>query len=101
MPAPTKAESKTESKADAKAESKASDSKAVAVVEARFTPQKQRDLDSAISTITKSFGDGAIMRLGSQVIRPIEVIPTGALAIDLALGVGGVPRGRIVEIYGP
>ncbi|MBN9692309.1 MAG: recombinase RecA [Verrucomicrobia bacterium] len=101
MPAPTKAEAKSESKADTKAESKTSDSKAVAVAEARFTPQKQRDLDSAISTITKSFGDGAIMRLGSQVIRPIEVIPTGALAIDLALGVGGVPRGRIVEIYGP
>ena len=44
----------------------------------RFTPQKQRDLEAAISTITKSFGDGAIMRLGTQVIRPIEVIPTGA-----------------------
>ncbi|MFM7102467.1 MAG: recombinase RecA [Verrucomicrobiota bacterium] len=68
---------------------------------ARLSVQRQRDLDSAISTITKSFGDGAIMRLGSQVMRPIEVIPTGALAVDLALGVGGVPRGRVVEIFGP
>lgn len=67
----------------------------------KLTPQKARDLEAAIGTITKSFGEGAIMRLGSQVIRPIEVIPTGALAVDMALGVGGVPRGRIIEIYGP
>jgi recombination protein RecA len=62
---------------------------------------KLRELETAISTITKAYGEGAIMRLGSQVMRPIEVIPTGALAIDIALGVGGVPRGRVVEIYGP
>ena len=67
----------------------------------KLTPQKARDLEAAIGTITKSFGEGAIMRLGAQVIRPIEVIPTGALAVDMALGVGGVPRGRIIEIYGP
>ena len=67
----------------------------------KLSPQKSRDLEAAIGTITKSFGEGAIMRLGSQVIRPIEVIPTGALAVDMALGVGGVPRGRIIEIYGP
>jgi recombination protein RecA len=68
---------------------------------AKLAAQKSRDLESAISTITKSYGDGAIMRLGAQVIRPIEVIPTSSLAVDIALGVGGVPRGRIVEIYGP
>jgi recombination protein RecA len=68
---------------------------------AKIQAAKQRELDSAIATITKTYGEGAIMRLGSQVSRPIEVIPTGALAIDLALGVGGVPRGRVVEIYGP
>ncbi len=67
----------------------------------KLSAAKSRDLETAISTITKSFGEGAIMRLGSQVSRPIEVIPSGALAIDLALGVGGVPRGRIIEIYGP
>lgn len=57
----------------------------------KISAAKQRELDSAIATITKAYGEGAIMRLGSQVSRPIEVIPTGALAIDLALGVGGVP----------
>ena len=68
----------------------------------KVNAQKQRDLEAAISTITKSFGDGAIMRLGAAVAnRQIEVIPTGSLALDLALGVGGVPRGRIIEIFGP
>ena len=67
----------------------------------RPSAAKLKELESAISTITKTYGEGSIMRLGSQVLRPIEVIPTGALAIDLALGVGGVPRGRVVEIYGP
>ena len=66
-----------------------------------LSPARQRELDSAISSITKAYGEGAIMRLGAQVSRPIEVIPTGAMAIDLALGVGGVPRGRVIEIYGP
>ncbi len=67
----------------------------------KISAAKLRELDSAIATITKAYGEGAIMRLGAQVARPIEVIPTGALAIDLALGVGGVPRGRVIEIYGP
>ncbi len=67
----------------------------------KLSAQKSKDLEAAISSITKSFGDGAIMRLGAQIVRPIEVIPTGALAIDLALGVGGIPRGRVIEIYGP
>lgn len=84
------------------APAKSTDTKAVAETEAnKLSATKARDLETAISTITKSFGEGAIMRLGSQVTKPIEVIPTGALAIDLALGVGGVPRGRVVEIYGP
>lgn len=62
---------------------------------------RMRDLDAAISTITKSYGDGSIMRLGDSYKVKIETIPTGALALDMALGVGGVPRGRVVEIYGP
>lgn len=62
---------------------------------------RQRELDTAIASITKAYGEGAIMRLGAQVFKPIEVIPTGGMAIDIALGVGGVPRGRIIEIYGP
>ena len=83
-------------------ETKLAETKPTAVAEVpKISAAKQRELESAIASITKAYGEGAIMRLGSQVSRPIEVIPTGALAIDLALGVGGVPRGRVVEIYGP
>jgi recombination protein RecA len=67
-----------------------------------ISPTRQRDLEAAISTITKAYGDGSIMRLGdAQAKVGIEVIPTGALGLDLALGVGGIPRGRVVEIFGP
>jgi len=62
---------------------------------------KQKALDSTISTLKKRFGDGAIMRLGAQSIQPVDVISTGSMSLDLALGVGGIPRGRITEIYGP
>jgi recombination protein RecA len=55
----------------------------------------------AMSQIERQFGTGAIMRMGDEEIRKMDVIPTGALSLDLALGIGGVPRGRIVEIYGP
>jgi len=58
-------------------------------------------LEDVISTIRKQMGDEAIMRLGSDYKRRVEVIPTGALSLDIALGIGGVPRGRVVEIYGP
>src|SRR6266480_2376219 len=68
----------------------------------KINPARQRELDAAISSITKAYGDGSIMRLGSaRALTRIEVIPTGALALDLALGVGGLPRGRVVEIFGP
>jgi recombination protein RecA len=62
---------------------------------------RTKALDRTLSDITKRFGDGAIMRLGEATHLNVEVIPTGSLAIDLALGVGGVPRGRVTEIYGP
>jgi len=62
---------------------------------------KEKNLEMAMSQIERQFGKGAIMRLGTDEIRRIESIPTGALALDLALGIGGVPRGRIVEIFGP
>lgn len=63
---------------------------------------KQRALESALLQIEKQFGKGSIMKLGEAASKlGIEVIPTGALALDIALGVGGVPRGRVVEIYGP
>src|SRR5262245_13018718 len=64
--------------------------------------ERQRAVDLAVGQIEKQFGKGAIMRLGQQgAIQPIEAIPTGAISIDFALGVGGVPRGRVVEIFGP
>ena len=62
---------------------------------------KSKALGAAVSQIEKQFGKGSIMRMGDRELRSIPSIPTGALALDLALGVGGVPRGRIVEIYGP
>ena len=62
---------------------------------------KAKALDAALHQIQKRFGQGAIMRLGQQATMKVETIPTGSLGLDLALGIGGVPRGRIVEIYGP
>ncbi len=58
-------------------------------------------LDRALESLTKRFGDGAIMRLGDVSHMDVEVIPTGSLSLDRALGVGGIPRGRVTEIYGP
>ncbi|CCF79705.1 RecA protein [Helicobacter bizzozeronii CCUG 35545] len=63
--------------------------------------QRQRALEAAIKQIDKTFGKGALMRLGDREVEPIEATPTGSLGLDLALGIGGVPKGRIVEIYGP
>ncbi len=69
---------------------------------AKLDAARRRDLESAISSITKAYGEGSIMRLGDAQARvKIDVIPTGALSVDLALGTGGLPRGRVVEIYGP
>jgi recombination protein RecA len=64
-------------------------------------PEKKRSLESTISKIEKDFGKGAIMPLGDKAAVSIEAIPTGILSLDVALGVGGVPRGRIIEIFGP
>ena len=67
------------------------------------TEQKRtKALDTAITQIERSFGKGAIMRMGSESLRlAIEGIPTGALNLDAAVGIGGIPRGRISEVYGP
>jgi len=62
---------------------------------------KQKSLDAAISQIDQNFGKGSIMRLGQQKAIDIEAISTGSLSLDLALGIGGLPKGRIIEIYGP
>jgi recombination protein RecA len=63
--------------------------------------EREKALDVALSQIEKQFGKGSIMRMGDNISMGIESIPTGALSLDLALGIGGLPRGRIVEIYGP
>ena len=63
--------------------------------------EKKRALDIALAGIEKQFGKGAVIRMGERASRDIQVIPTGCLDLDMALGVGGLPRGRVVEIYGP
>jgi len=65
------------------------------------TDDKQAALDRALGDITKRYGDGSIMRLGDAQHMMVEIIPTGSLSLDIALGVGGIPRGRVTEIYGP
>lgn len=62
---------------------------------------REKALESALAQIDRQFGKGAVMRMGSQERQAVEVIPTGSVALDVALGIGGLPRGRIVEIYGP
>ncbi|MEN8712581.1 MAG: ATPase domain-containing protein, partial [Arenicellales bacterium] len=62
---------------------------------------KTKALSAALSQIERQFGKGAVMRLGDGAVQNIEAIPTGSLALDNALGIGGLPRGRVVEIYGP
>ena len=62
---------------------------------------REKALDTALAQIERQFGRGAVMRLGDDARAPVEVIPTGSISLDVALGIGGLPRGRIVEIYGP
>src|SRR5687767_860147 len=69
--------------------------------ESKVQVARNKNLDLAIQQIAKDFGEGAIMRLGDESKRDIDVIPTGNILIDRALGVGGVPRGRVVETFGP
>ena len=62
---------------------------------------KEKALQTALANIEKQFGKGAVMRLGENVTMNVDKISTGSLSLDIALGIGGLPRGRIVEIYGP
>jgi recombination protein RecA len=64
-------------------------------------PDREKALGIALAQIEKNYGKGSIMRLGDEGRAPVEVIPTGSIALDVALGIGGLPRGRVVEIYGP
>lgn len=63
--------------------------------------EREKALDAALAQIDRQFGKGSVMRLGSDDRAPVEVIPTGSIALDVALGIGGLPRGRIIEVYGP
>ena len=63
-------------------------------------PRRKAALDTALAQVEKSFGKGSAMRLGDRPEQNVEVIPTGSLALDMALGIGGLPKGRIVEVYG-
>ena len=65
------------------------------------TPDRKKALDAALTQIERSFGKGSIMRLGDNPIMEVEVIPSGSLSLDFALGVGGIPRGRVIEVFGP
>ena len=69
--------------------------------EIKMDSPKKKAIEMAISQIEKQFGKGSIMKLGEQTKVDVDVIPTGALSLDIALGIGGIPKGRIVEIYGP
>ena len=63
--------------------------------------EKRKALEVAMSQIEKQFGKGSVMKLGEYKAMEVEAIPTGALSLDIALGIGGVPRGRIIEVFGP
>src|ERR1041385_7657055 len=67
----------------------------------RALTERGKAVDAALSAIEKQFGRGSIMKLGSAERQAVDTIPTGSIALDLALGVGGIPRGRITEIFGP
>ncbi len=83
------------------AEAKGKKAKATETKKSEIDPGKARALETTLGTILKRFGEGSIMRLGEATHMQVDTIPTGSLAIDLALGVGGIPRGRVTEIYGP
>jgi recombination protein RecA len=67
----------------------------------KVSTDKEKALELAINQIEKRFGKGSVMKLGANTMTPIDVVPSGSLALDIALGVGGIPKGRITEIYGP
>jgi recombination protein RecA len=80
---------------------KKAEEKAVAVAKAVPKDEKNKELDNLLSSLQEKFGEGAIMKLGQISRVDVSVVPTGSFSLDLALGVGGLPRGRVVEIYGP
>ena len=76
--------------------------KKIAKVSERVVPSdKKKALDTALANIEKTYGKGAVMRLGEHSALNVEAISTGSVSLDMALGIGGIPKGRIIEIYGP
>ena len=75
--------------------------KPLPTVEKKAGNEKKNALETALSQIEKQFGKGAVMKLGQNVTMQVDAISTGSLSLDLALGIGGLPRGRVVEVYGP
>ena len=75
--------------------------KKAAVVKPATKEDKKAALEGALAQLKKKYGEGAVMRLGQNTTLNVDAIPTGSMTLDMALGIGGVPRGRIVEIYGP
>ncbi len=73
----------------------------MSVVANKVNPEKLKAIEAAMGQIEKQFGKGSIMKLGEDSILNVESISTGSLDLDIALGIGGVPRGRIIEIFGP
>ena len=67
----------------------------------QFGSDREKALETVLAQIDKNYGKGSVMRLGDRPATKIETIPTGSIAMDVALGIGGFPRGRVVEIYGP
>ncbi|MBC7952768.1 MAG: DNA recombination/repair protein RecA, partial [Rhodospirillaceae bacterium] len=65
------------------------------------TMDRQKALEAAVSQIERAFGKGSIMKMGAKTVVETEVVSTGSLGLDVALGIGGLPRGRIIEVYGP
>jgi len=82
-------------------EAKGKKAKTADAKKSEIDPGRARALDQTLGNILKRFGEGSIMRLGEATHMQVETIPTGSLALDIALGVGGIPRGRVTEIYGP
>ena len=100
MEAAKKNETKAAKPADVKANGKA-EANGKTDANGKAEAAKSAALKAAVGQIERDFGQGSLMRLGDRAVVPVATIPTGALSIDLALGVGGVPRGRIIEIFGP
>src|SRR5579863_10292467 len=63
--------------------------------------ERQKTIDLTLLQLDKQFGKGAVLRLGSRTVVPVDVIPSGSISVDSALGIGGFPRGRVVEVFGP